>query len=330
MRINLFFLNPVSFGGHVSFTVHLMKGMKSNGIDVRLYKVGKTTQSKPKDFGYGQQYVHLSVEDAIKLVAEEDPCLITAPSKPKSELIDSLLEVGARIVIHDPAEFKHGWDWKSVERPLIIRESMIQYFDDAVFLKHPYHPLMSSIRPSGEWTAVSTSRIDFDKHTEILLDANRLIPDEHKIHIYGFENRIYTRFKIVPNYPEWVQSQAKYPKDDYYAVKNFHAKSEFTCDMSVIKGDGGGTQYTFLEAFDGGSCLVLNSEWVIDGHVMQPDRNCLAVSDGNELAELINRYVDGDESLIKKVDLCRKRARQLMKQHDATTISNLWADELLQ
>ena len=32
--------------------------------------------------------------------------------------------------------------------------------------------------------------------------------------------------------------------------------------MSTISGDGGGTQYTFLEAADAGTGLLLNADWL--------------------------------------------------------------------
>jgi hypothetical protein len=37
--------------------------------------------------------------------------------------------------------------------------------------------------------------------------------------------------------------------------------------MSVIKNDGSGSQYTFLEAWDAGSGLVLNNKWTKDNTI---------------------------------------------------------------
>ena len=39
----------------------------------------------------------------------------------------------------------------------------------------------------------------------------------------------------------------------------------FVVDMSIIKGDGGGTQYTFLEAIYHDCALILHKEWVEAG-----------------------------------------------------------------
>ena len=40
---------------------------------------------------------------------------------------------------------------------------------------------------------------------------------------------------------------------------------EYVIDMSIIKGDGGGTQYTFLEAIYQDSLLILHNEWINKG-----------------------------------------------------------------
>lgn len=324
MEINLFFMNPVSYGGHVTFTVHLMRGLRRVGYEPKLWKVGNRCEGFDRKFGYDEMYRNVDIVEACRL-AKEEPTLITAPSKPMAARIDLMLEAGARIVIHDPAEFKHGWNWKSVQRPIVIRTTMKQYFKNAVFIKHPYdayYPLTES--STGKHSAVSTSRIDFDKHTEILLDANRLLAKRDQILIKGFENRIYTRFNILPKYPEWVQSVAAYPKELRYATQLCH-DYRFMCDMSIIKGDGGGTQYTFLEAIDGGACCVLNNEWIIKRHTMKPGTNCLAVSSGKELASLI-KAARKDPSIPQEIAL---RAKSLLKKHRAVTEAKKFAEEIL-
>ena len=48
-----------------------------------------------------------------------------------------------------------------------------------------------------EYENVSISRIDFDKNTDIILNANKLINDESKkIYCFGAENRIYVHHKL--------------------------------------------------------------------------------------------------------------------------------------
>jgi hypothetical protein len=120
----------------------------------------------------------------------------------------------------------------------------------------------------------------------MLLDANRLLPDHHKIQIRGFENRIYTRFKIVTKYPEWVQSVGHFPRGEGEAFKLLQ-RNTFNVDMSEIKGDGGGTQYTFLEAWDAGAVNVINSKWLRQGDDMQKGVNCIVVSAAEYLANVL-------------------------------------------
>jgi len=60
--------------------------------------------------------------------------------------------------------------------------------------------------------------------------------------------------------------------------------------MSVIKHDGGGTQYTFLEAIYQECALVINRRWVEGFETpFQEGRNCFLVADGEELPALIDR-----------------------------------------
>ena len=67
--------------------------------------------------------------------------------------------------------------------------------------------------------------------------------------------------------------------------------------MSAISGDGGGTQYTFFEAWEAGAVLVVNSEWIRDGDEMKPGINCLSAGGSGELAGIIARKQDAAEWL---------------------------------
>jgi hypothetical protein len=58
-------------------------------------------------------------------------------------------------------------------------------------------------------------------------------------------------------------------------------------DMSIIKGDGGGTQYTFLEAIYHDCILVLHNDWINKGELFTSGVNCIGVSTAEELAEFI-------------------------------------------
>jgi hypothetical protein len=64
-------------------------------------------------------------------------------------------------------------------------------------------------------------------------------------------------------------------------------------NLSVLRDDGGGTQYTFLEAIYNDTALIINRKWIENVNLKYCDfkegYNCYAVSNGQGLAEIINR-----------------------------------------
>lgn len=289
-RINLFYLSPNTTGGWVTFTAHLMDALEAAGHTPILRKVGKNTERKTRPFGYGRQYQNTSEEDAYQLAIDEK-CLIVAAAKKFKEVTSELMDFGAYLVVHDPTEMKNlptGLCFMS-KQCVVIRAVGLSnpMLPDAQFIPHPYTRAMNAYKRPKTIHCVSTARIDFDKHSTILLDANRLLTEPLKIKIYGFENRLYTRFKVCPDYPEWEQSKCAYPREKEAAFEILQSAT-FMADMSVIKGDGGGTQYTFLEAWDAGAIPIINAKWMLDTpDEMKAGANCLVVHEGIELADLL-------------------------------------------
>lgn len=304
--IALFYLSPNTTGGWVTFTAHLMESFAIAGEDVRLYKVGNRTERHTRPFGYGIGYQNVSREDAIKL-AEENPSIIVAVQKNAAEVAADLVDAGAKVVLHDPTELKAGLAQCKVERPWVIRRAVQRQVPGSVFIRHPYVRRTVVGKLPKKRGAVSISRIDFDKHTNLILDANRLGAG---VDIRGFENRLYTKFKIVPNYPEWEQSVAHYPRE-VDAAFNLLLGAKFMVDMSLIKGDGGGTQYTFLEAWDAGTVPIINTGWIIPGDDMLPGINCLTASDGPSIAKAVKT---------RSVDALVEQGHAALKRHSAKPI----------
>lgn len=336
--INLFYLSGNTTGGWVTYTAHLAYGLSMLADEeyrkgdrlyendgYRLFKVGNNTETKDRPFGYDVTYRNLHLEQAVAKVREgPGASLIVALQKNYKDQATELLKAGAWMVVHDPAEFKN-LTLPSCARYITIRRAVQAQMPGSHFLPHPYRRhFPQGTRPTREWNACSIARIDFDKHTTILLDANRLLPESQRIHIHGFENRLYTKFKVCPQYPEWVQSVSHYPRERTAATEICH-KATYSCDMSVIKGDGGGTQYTFMEAMDAGSVNVINKKWVLPDDEMvpfpHPDANCFAVHDGAGLADVlrspgakdqINRMAMRGEGLLTRHHP-RRVAKQLLK-----------------
>lgn len=284
MKVDLYYLSPNPYGGWVTYTNHLMIALRASGIDCELFKIRPKSERKTRDFGYGKRYRNISMQEALS--RKNTIKLIVAGAKQFKDETETLYQAGACLIIHDPTELKNLPENLDFTRCVSIRQIGARTLQGTEFIRHPYKCFSGhAITPRKK--AISTSRIDFDKHTSILLDANRLLKDEDKIDIRGFENRIFTRFKIVPKYPEWVQSVAQYPREESYAFEMM-TNYTYNVDMTQIKGDGGGTQYTWLEAWNAGCIPIIHENWLLDQpDDMIPDKNCIVVSGAEELAKVL-------------------------------------------
>jgi hypothetical protein len=304
-QVDLYYLSPNTTGGWVTYTYHLARTLEAQGHEVRLFKVRPKTERTLRPFGYGLRYQNVSLSVAVGQV-EKNPSIIVAGAKNFRNETSTLYHNGAHLIVHDPTELKNLPELSGGERCAVIRKVALRALPRATFIRHPYVRFGNEHTHEKTVFAISTCRIDFDKRTHILLDANRLLPDDKKITIRGFENRLYTRFKICPNYPEWVQSINHYDRTENAAYELL-SEARIACDMSVIKGDGGGTQYSFLEAWDAGCHVIINEEWIHGGHTdqygkydddMQDGENCTVVEDGETLAEHLMQMDDIESECI--------------------------------
>jgi len=299
---NLLYLAKPIYGGWVTFTAHL-----SNKYDWPIYKITKNTEKSKRDYGYDCPYQNMCLADILSL----DNILITAVDKHYWQYLH-LFPKDTEIVIHDPTECKSS----KIGNPLIqkigelepvlpnfkvitIRESVRNYLSknfqiDSTYLRHPFYNYKKSDKEGLGYNAVCISRIDFDKNTDIILKANALIEDKkNQIYLFGAENRIYVHHKLKDlNIQEFWKG--KFPKnlEPTYEDKSILKDAKYMVDMSIIKGDGGGTQYTFLEAIYGNSVLVLHEEWINKGSLFVSGVNCIGVSNEQELANIMNNGID--------------------------------------
>lgn len=276
--IYVLYATKVNIGGWATFTRHLVDSLRDQGQPCELVKLGNRTELFLRPFGADHQYRNMHIDDLAKC-AKGSPIIIAALGKHYVEEAEHLIKLGAKVVIHDTAESTVRM---GVENPWCIRKVLAQLYG-GTFIRHPYvrHDLDTVPFPRTK-KIYATSRVDFDKNTAMILDANRL---GAKIDIVGFENRLYTKFKIVPDYPEWVQSPGTHPRT---GAGSFALLREALAmvDLTDIKGDGGGTQYTFLEAWDAGARPVIGDWWLRKGDDMVRGRNCHAVGSAEELAVL--------------------------------------------
>jgi len=300
------------YGGWVTFTAHLC--LKYN---CDLLKIGKRTEKNKRKYGYGVEYKNTCIDDTVSM----ENILITAVDKHHWEHMDKF-PIGTMLVIHDPTELKGKENGiiKNINRFKIItiRKTVQEllkkeYGVDSDFLPHPFYEYPKNDQPS-DYYSLSISRIDFDKHTDLILQANMLLPEEKKIQIFGAENRLYVHHKLkeLGFHEYW---HGKFPKTLplSHEGKDLLNDCKFIVDMSIIKGDGGGTQYTFLEAIYHDCVLILHKEWVEQGDTFKKDHNCYVVGYtddiGKEIADIIEKPLD------KKYENILQNSKKILHDH---------------
>ena len=338
--MKLFYLAKPIYGGWVSFTAHLAKKFNLN-----LYKIGNKTEIlkngnvKMRPFGYDVNYQNISPDDILKTITisnnsnniinssdinnepkvEYEQVLITAIDKTYYQYLEKFPD-GTRIVIHDPTEIKSKESSKLVEhlkrfKVNVIRESMIQVLKDklgidAIFLHHPLYEFPIN-RIENPDRPVSISRIDFDKHTDITLRASYMLDEQglKPITLYGYHNEIYEYHHLREKCKMDLKKYWKgYFKKSYEELGEILKDAKYVVDMSAIKGDGGGSQYTFLEAIHYGCVLILNKQWIENQKTNYVHgENCFIVGNSEELVELLKSNPDCSQIVLN--------AKKLLEPH---------------
>jgi len=313
--MNLLYLGKPTYGGWVSFTAHL--SLKYN---YKIYKIGKRTEklksgeNRLRKFGYGTTYQNISIEDARNL----PNIIITAIDKNYYKYIDEFSEKSS-LVIHDPTEIK-GNSCKPVIDVLnkyniiTIRRSVKDYLKNIYKIpsKFKVHPFFEYVKTNNSKTdSVSISRVDFDKHTDIILKANKLLPKDKLISVYGAKNDRYVYFKLKPANLDFDKYYKGSFKKSFEELDQILSSAKFVVDLSAIKNDGGGSQYTFLEAIYQDCILILNKKWVMaKGNIFIDGKNCILVEDETDIVNVITKkYTDVE---LKSVV---KQAKKLLKDH---------------
>lgn len=313
--IPIFFLTDCLYGGWRIYTAHLMRALRSAGLQPRIYKIGKRTEACTRKFHYGESYQNVNLEDAYRM-ARRGPSLISAFDKNYISEMIGLHACGAYMMIHDEDEiiktvYGREYVYSALARLKDHRVLTNRYNgihkDGATCILHPYDntglevPMLSDIDQVKGWRldrklyCVSIARIDNDKRTEFLFDVNRLLKaagSNREITIRGYDGRVYGRKFLKLHYPEYKMSSYEFPKDDLYAGAKICAEAEYSIDMSRITGEGGGggTQYTFLESMHVGTPVVIHKDWLRPNGEMSV-HNAIVVETPEEVAYLITRGV---------------------------------------
>ncbi|MGC1929502.1 MAG: hypothetical protein WA667_11045 [Candidatus Nitrosopolaris sp.] len=309
------YLHRFFFGGVTTFTAHLFHTL---GIVQKVVlRPSNKSESKLRDFGYGLCYRNISNEafPTIKYpfltVIKDDYFHALAKLNDKRRRLDNIV-----LVIHDPRDISDRMipiirKYKIITIRRTVQDFLMQKYNlDSLFLHHPFYPY-PVISKNPKIGAVSISRIGFGKNIDIILKANRHLSSQQSIKLYGCPTRIYVYLYLGGKKGDF--NKFYYGKFDrsFESVSNTIAQVKFVVDLSVVKHDGGGTQYTFLEAIHNDCALILHRRWLEsvtnDHRDFKENYNCLAVENENELAELIRK----DPDTTKLVH----NAKKLMHRH---------------
>lgn len=324
------YLHKFFFGGVTTFTAHLIYtiGMSeriNDNVILRPISSNKS-ENRLRDFGYGLHYKNISskilrnIPYPFLTMIKDDyfPIILNLTNNDQRERTDNIV-----VVIHDPRDISNRISelirkWKIIT----IRRSVQQYIQqkynlNSVFLYHPFYayPTISSIL--NRKGAVSISRIGFGKNIDIILKANKILESFgiNGIRLYGYPTPLYIYLYLNGKNDAVEFNKYYYGKFDksFLSVSNIIATKKFVVDLSLVKNDGGGTQYTYLEAIHNNCALILHRRWIQDLNNdpkycdFKEGYNCFAIDNEKELAELIK--VDPDTTKIIN------NAKRLMHRH---------------
>ena len=310
----LFYLSDYRYGGCTTFTAHLLHTLNRKHVMC----MTKAFDKGCGDFGYGIKYCKQPIEFLDTL----SKMFITDMYR-NFYLLDKLNDKDITIVIHDPVEiFKENEPYLGNWRIVVIRKSMQSFLKnryglDAKFICHPFYPYKKSLdnvvvanpTSNDRKYVVSISRVEPHKNIDVMLKANKKL--KNPIKVYGMTNPHYVSCKLI-NLDFDKHYHGMFGKS-FGQVSAILAKSKFMVDLSEIPNDGGGTQYTFLEAIYNDSAIILNRKWIESVDKKYRDfkegYNCYAVSNEQELVELVNNSDNIDTT--KVVD----NASKLMHRH---------------
>lgn len=318
--VGLVVLADPTTGGWITYTGHLALGLIEAGYTPVILKCTKRTEKTGRPFSRGLEYWNTSTAE-IQHFTTNFSTIITAVGKKYREDATRLTELGASLVIHDPTELDPafrtnitGADIITI-RPIISAKLTEQGIPNR-YTPHPYQRAPHNEPPKTNG-AIALSRIDWDKRTHTIIAANLLLPPDNQITIYGTLNTIYEYQKLRTVDPEWKRNYAGpwSPKEPVFYPVELARKATQVIDLSVIKGDGGGTQYSFLEAFDAETPLITHTHWLTGNPTYDEILPAIAghAETAEELAELVTNPPTHNIGAVT----------QILKQHDAKTVAEL-------
>lgn len=323
MIVNIVNLSPWSVGGFTSVTRHAYKCLRAAGVDARIIRpnIDKDEKFERKLSPVNDVvYRNVSVNTMMKM-CKDTMTIVTGVARTKDlrdpDTIPKLIRVGAKILVHSHLEhkqFDHIELLQDTDAGVSIRQSLVGVYDGVnQYLPHPYHTRYSPLNRLGfmkkeikKKKAGCLAMVVSHKNPQIILEANRLLPDNRCIEFIGKENRMYTKFHLSKKYPEYQLRNGGVTCDPAIACKPY----ELMVDLTLFDVGNGGTQYVFLESIDGAAVCVIHRGWLKEAGDMKEGVNCLAIESPEELAELVKTF-----NYPKSFEKVRKGGEQLLKRH---------------
>jgi hypothetical protein len=322
-------------GGGQTFARHMLASFKAVGQDVRLLQLTTGTRTGLVSIGdrFDTHVERVHPENLLAL-AKHNPCIIVTPDYGKylpegaKDIQTRLMRLGARMIVHDPKPFDKrnvhpddfaaaGLGRKLPTKPIFIRPTMKEFWPDGVFIPHPFVPM--GLTGTHHKIACSLGRIESAKRSVMIHDANKLLPKKLKIDMFGKENRLYTYAKGMP------QGCYGFPID--MASEQLLGDYKIMFDMSWFTADGGGSQYTFMEAWDAGTVPVVHSDWLDFKGEMVEGVNCLRAMNTAHIADIV-RAVSREGFGDTLAEIAATGRAHLHEKHNPKKIAKMYLKEL--
>lgn len=271
----------VKYGGWITFSAHLAKILGQDTI----YRI-TTKKARVRDYGYGITEVPITPE---QLYMED--YLITY-IEPKYASIIQSLPPKQKIIVHDPTEVNprtsHILCNPNAEiicvRSTIADWTAARLSKPVAFIEKPFYPYPLADVPKTKQLAY-TGRIDFDKGLGVLAQVNQHVG----IELIGNPNRRSIYFSKEQLVKDFVESKHRGEYGKTFADHNsVYGTYEYIIDLSKIHNDGGGLQYTFLEAEHNNCTLIISDGWITgtNNDLWRDGINCYILPQGNPQAIL--------------------------------------------
>lgn len=262
--INILHLTPWSLGGATSYVVNLAKVFEFAGVPHRVVRLSKRTEKTKREIGnYGVHYQNVSIEDASAGLGVW--LLASAPTDRQlaAYAVHLVERSKGAYVFHDPNEFGMYPHWETADqsRVICIRETGLDSMPQGKFIPHPYLRMLEDDYGPRPCHAISIARISGVKNSLWILEANQVLDDDKRVNLAGSLNRFWWNFNVKPKYPKWPMPEGKgFPRLADAAARACVGYN-YMVDLTIFKNDGGGTQYSFLEAMDAGAVPVMTTDW---------------------------------------------------------------------